>query len=56
MAELTLGNTYRVYARIAADMAAATSDLGHRVSLLEMAQAWQRLANAQQVTLDDDKK
>jgi hypothetical protein len=36
---------YRMYATIAADMAAETTDPGRRASLLEMAQAWQRLAD-----------
>jgi hypothetical protein len=35
---------YRMYASIAADMAADAADAGHRASLLEMAQAWQKLA------------
>ena len=38
-------DTYLMYAKIAADLAADEPDQGHRASLLEMAQAWQRLAD-----------
>ena len=37
---MTPADTYRMYATIAADMAAETTDSRHRASLLEMAQAW----------------
>jgi hypothetical protein len=36
---------YRMYARIAADLAADTADTARRASLLEMAQAWRNLAD-----------
>jgi len=41
---MTPADTYRMYATIAADMAAETTDSRHRASLLEMAQAWHELA------------
>jgi hypothetical protein len=34
-----------MYAKIAADLAADETDSGHRAQLLDMAQAWQKLAN-----------
>jgi hypothetical protein len=37
-----------MYAQIAADMAAETTDQGRRVSLLEMAQAWRALADKEE--------
>jgi hypothetical protein len=56
---------YRMYARIAADIAADTTDPGRRASLLEMALAWRtlaekaegpRVAQQQQQPQPDDKK
>ena len=41
---MTPAESYRMYATIAADMAAETTDPRHRASLLEMAQAWNELA------------
>jgi hypothetical protein len=64
---MTPAETYRMYAAIAADMAAETTDPTHRASLLEMAQAWHELPPAthaqvqqpaqqqQQQQPDDDK-
>jgi hypothetical protein len=40
--------TYRMYATIAADLAAEATDTGRRVSLLEMAQAWRALADEEE--------
>jgi hypothetical protein len=45
---MTPADTYRMYATIAADLAAAETDPARRVSLLEMAQAWQRLADKEE--------
>jgi hypothetical protein len=42
---MTPAQTYRMYAGIAADIAADNPDPGRRVSLLEMAQAWRVLAD-----------
>jgi hypothetical protein len=42
---VTPAEHYRMYAEIAAGMAAETTDPGRRVSLLEMAQAWRALAD-----------
>jgi hypothetical protein len=42
---VTPAETYRMYATVAEDMAAAeTADPGRRASLLKMAQAWHELA------------
>jgi hypothetical protein len=38
-------DTYRMYAKIAADLAADEADPGSRASLLDMAQAWKKLAD-----------
>jgi hypothetical protein len=38
-------DTYRMYAKLAADMAAEESDPRNRASLLDMAQAWKKLAD-----------
>jgi hypothetical protein len=38
-------DTYLMYAKIAADLAADETDPGDRASLLKMAQAWQKLAD-----------
>jgi hypothetical protein len=40
-----VSDTYRMYATIAADMAADETEPVRCASLLEMAQAWQRLAD-----------
>ena len=40
--------TYRMYAAIAGDMAAESTDPGRRVSLLEMARAWRALADKEE--------
>jgi hypothetical protein len=53
---MTPAQTYRMYASIAADMAAEATDPGRRASLLEMAQAWRTLADkAEQSPSNDDK-
>jgi hypothetical protein len=44
---MTPAQTYRMYAEMAVDMAADTTDQTNRVSLLEIAQAWQKLAEKQ---------
>ena len=41
---MTPAETYKMYATIAEDMAAETTDPERRASLLEMAEAWQELA------------
>jgi hypothetical protein len=45
---VTPAEHYRMYATIAAEMAADTADPGRRVSLLEMAQAWRALADKEE--------
>jgi hypothetical protein len=45
-----------MYATIAGDMAAETTDSRDRASLLEMAQAWQKLADAEDQSQPNDKK
>ena len=45
---MTPAEHYRMYAEIAAGMAAETTDPGRRVSLLEMAQAWRALADKEE--------
>jgi hypothetical protein len=42
---LSPADTYRMYAKIAAELVAEEDDPGSRASLLEMAQAWQKLAD-----------
>jgi hypothetical protein len=46
-------DTYRMYATIAAGMAADETDPGRCASLLEMAQAWQRLADKADRSADE---
>jgi len=54
---VTPAEHYRMYATIAADMAAEAADPSWRASLLEKAEAWRKLAEeAEQSQRVDDKK
>ena len=45
---MTPAQTYKMYAAIAVDMVAETTDPARRASLLEMAQLWQDLADKEE--------
>jgi len=45
---VTPAQTYKMYAAIAVDMVAETTDPARRASLLEMAQLWQELADKEE--------
>jgi hypothetical protein len=49
-------DTYRMYAKIAADLAADETDPNDRASLLEMAEAWQTLADEAEKAERDPKE
>jgi hypothetical protein len=55
-AVIDLAAYYKMYAGIAADMAADTIDPARRASLLEMAQAWRTLAEKEEQSQAGDEK